>query len=358
MSRLHFFGPGQAALPEEVLREAAEAVIEYRGSGLSILELPHRGRFFDAILEESRELVRRLCGLGDDFEILWLPGGGRLQFAMVPMNFLQPTDTAGFFDTGAWAHEAMEYAAYYGRTQVLSSSREDGYKYIPELPEAFPGDLKYAHLTTNNTIYGTQWDRLPEAGIPLVADMSSDILSRSIDYRACSLFYAVAQKNMGPAGATLVCIRKDALKQLRQDLAPMMSYAAHVERHSVLNTPPVFAVYATLLMLRWTDKKGVPFLEEESRYKSELLYTEIERNPLFHCDVREDSRSRMNVVFRAADAATEKAFLAYARERNIEGLEGHRSAGAFRASLYNGVRRESAEYLVQTMQAFEKEFRQ
>lgn len=354
MNRQHYFGPGQAALPEEVLREAAEAIVDYKDSGISILEIPHRGAFFDAILEESKELVHQLCGLGNDYELLWLHGGGRLQFAMVPMNLLGPEDTAGFCDTGSWAHEAMEYAGYYGKTTTVTSSREQGYLHIPPLPKSQPASLKYLHITTNNTIYGTQWAQLPETGVPLIADMSSDILSRPMDYKACSLFYAVTQKNIGPAGATLVGIRKDFLQQMRTGLPPMLSYAAHVQRGSVLNTPPVYAIYTSLLMLRWTARKGMATVAQENERKAELLYRELERNTLFHCAVEENSRSRMNVVFRAQDTAAEKAFLAYTAARDISGIEGHRSAGAFRVSLYNGVRVASVEHLVAVMQAFEK----
>lgn len=354
MSKQHYFGPGQAALPEEVLKEASEAIIDYKDSGLSILEIPHRGAFFDAILEESRELVRLLCGLDNDYELLWLHGGGRLQFAMIPMNLLRPEDTAGFCDTGTWAHEAMEYAGYYGKTQAVTSSREQGYLHIPALPNELPGSLKYLHITSNNTIYGTQWQHLPETDLPLIADMSSDILSRSVNYKACSMFYAVAQKNIGPAGATLVAIRKDFLGRMRDDLPPMLSYIAHVQKGSVLNTPPLSAIYISLLMLRWTARKGIAAIGQENDRKSQLLYQELERNALFRCDVEESSRSKMNVVFRAHDEAVEKAFLAYAAARDISGIEGHRSAGAFRVSLYNGVRTASVEHLVAVMQAFEK----
>lgn len=357
MSKLHYFGPGQAALPEEVLKQASEAVVDYNSEGLSILEIPHRGTLFEDILEESLSLVRKLCRLGDDFELLWMQGGGRTQFALVPMNLLQPGDTAGYCDTGTWAHEAMTYAGYYGKAEIITSSREQGYTRIPALPANLPAGLRYLHITTNNTIFGTQWDALPQTQVPLVADMSSDILSRELDYRACGLFYAVAQKNLGAAGNTLVGIRKEVLERMSKGIVPMMSYREHVAKNSVLNTPPVFAIYTSLLMLRWADHKGLPAIEQENAEKASMLYEELDRNPLFHCPVETASRSRMNVVFHARDKAAEQQFIAYCRERDICGIEGHRSAGAFRASLYNGVRKESVAVLVNALQDFSRDYR-
>lgn len=236
------FNAGPAALPESVLQQAAEAVINYNNTGLSILSIPHRGNLFVAILEESQALVKELCGLGDDYEVLWLQGGGRLQFGMVPMNFLPEGKTAGYIDSGHWSAEAITAAAYYGNTQVLASSRDDQYTHLPEWPSAPDKDLAYIHFTTNNTIYGTQWPEIPSSGIPLVADMSSDIFSMKRDYTRCALFYAVAQKNLGAAGNTLVVIRKDMLQRVRPGLPPVLDYKVQAEKNSMLNTPPVFAI--------------------------------------------------------------------------------------------------------------------
>lgn len=357
MSRIeHYFGAGPAALPKPVLQAASEAVLAYENTGLSILELPHRSALFDGILEEANGLMKRLCGLDDSFEILWLQGGGRMQFAMVPMNALQPGRTAAYADTGHWAHDALETAQHYGDAQAVTSSREAQYRFVPPVPASLPTGTAYLHLTTNNTIYGTQYAALPTADAPLVADMSSDFLSRKLDFSACGLFYAVAQKNLGPAGVTLVAVRKDFLERMRSDLAPILSYKAHAAAHSVLNTPPVFAVYTSLLVLRWIAQEGLDTLEARNERKAATLYAELERNPLFQPLVEAPHRSRMNVVFRGRDAGVEQAFLQAATERGIGGIDGHRSVGGFRASLYNAVSEASVQELVAALRDFEARF--
>lgn len=349
------FNSGPAALPESVLREAAKAVVNYNDTGLSILSIPHRGHLFQAILDESRRLVHELCGLDDSYEVLWMHGGGRLQFCMVPMNFLSPNHTAGYIDSGHWSKEAMDYARHYGDIMMLSSSAEDNYCCLPEWPEVISKALSYVHVTTNNTIYGTQWSKLPKTAAPLVADMSSDIFSRAIDYTNCSMFYAVAQKNIGPAGATLVVIKKDLLKKANQDLPPMLSYTAHVNKGSVLNTPPVFAIYVSMLMLRWTKERGIAGIEGENNAKAAALYQEIDRNSLFYGVAKKEDRSKMNACFAAHNKAHEKAFIEFCAKQNITGIEGHRSIGGLRASLYNSVSLDDVKQLVATMQAFEKQ---
>jgi phosphoserine aminotransferase len=348
-----YFGAGPAALPEEVLRQAAEAVISYKDTGLSILELPHRGKHFNDILDESRSLVRELCRLGDDYDILWLQGGGRHQFVMVPMNFLTEGKTAGYIDSGHWAHEAIDAGRYFGNVDVLTSSADDHYAHLPKLPKKVSPDLAYVHFTTNNTIYGTQWSGIPDCPAPLIADMSSDIFSTKRDYDKCALFYAVAQKNIGPSGVTLVVIRRDMLQRIGHNLPDALSYAGQVHAGSLLNTPPVFAIYTSLLMLRWIADKSITAIEAENRQKAAALYAEIQRNSLFYAPVAKDSRSIMNVVFRGKDEAAERAFLPFAEERNIEGIAGHRSVGGFRASLYNAVTPEHVQYLIGAMQEFE-----
>lgn len=351
------FNPGQAALPQEVLEQAAQAVLSYEDSGLSILGIPHRGRQFNNILAESKALVKELCGIGEDYEVLWLHGGGRLQFCMVPMNFLGEEDTAGYMDSGAWAAEAIEYAKHYGNVNVLSSTRDINYTQLPAWPQQVPADLAYLHMTSNNTIYGTQWPLIPQSDVPLIADMSSDIFSRRMDYSNCGLFYAVAQKNIGPAGATLVVIRKDMLQRIKRSLPPMLDYAAHVKKNSVLNTPPVFAIYTSMLYLRWTKTKGIDTIEQENKAKANLLYEEINRNSLFHTTIAESDRSMMNVCFAAAYKEHELAFIDYCEERNMTGMEGHRSVGAFRVSMYNAIALRDVQELVQAMQDFEKKYR-
>jgi len=348
------FGSGPAALPDEVLREAGEAIIDYKGTGLSILEILHRGKLFNDILEESKVHVKDLCALNDDYEILWLHGGGRLQFCMVPMNFLGDQETAGYIDSGHWSQEAIKYAAYYGTSVVLASSREDNYNRLPDFPSGIPTHYSYLHLTTNNTIYGTQWNTIPVANIPLIADMSSDIFSRQRPYTDCSLFYAVAQKNIGAAGTTLVVIRKDMLQRIKRHLPPMLDYNAQVEKKSVLNTPPVFAIYTALLMLRWTKTKGIEAIERENHQKASMVYSELERNSLFNPTVSiKEHRSLMNVCFTANNPEIEKGFSEFCSQNNITGLEGHRTVGGFRVSLYNAITLAQAGKLVAVMQEFE-----
>lgn len=353
--KLNFSG-GPAALPEEVLKEASEAVVDYKGTGLSILEIPHRGKDFEKILEEAKELTRELCGLGSDYEILWLHGGGRLQFCMVPMNFLGQEDTAGYIASGHWAEEAMEYAAHYGDVQILSTSKDANYTQLPKWPADISNNLAYLHYTTNNTIYGTQFHEVPKCNVPLVADMSSDILCSRRNYTNCAVIYAAAQKNIGPAGATMVAIRKDMLDRIHRDLPAMLNYKKHAEKNSLLNTPPVFAIYASMLMLRWAKRKGIDAIEKENRHKADLLYTEIDRNSIFTATIKNKAdRSMMNVCFTGNTVENEKAFLQFCEQRNITGIKGHRFVGGFRASLYNAVSIAATEALVQAMQDFEKE---
>lgn len=348
-----YFGAGPAALPQEVIEETARAVLDFNGSGISLLSIAHREKAFGAVIEEAGMLVLQLAGLSaNDYEVLWLQGGGRQQFAMVPMNFLSAGQRAGYIDSGHWAHEAMEAARYYGEVVPLASSAGDGYTHLPSWPEHIPDNLQYVHLTTNNTIYGTQWPAIPDCPVALVADMSSDIFSVARDYSQCALIYAVAQKNLGPAGVTLVLVRKDMLQRSAGNLPDALSYAAQAKAASMLNTPPVAAIYTCLLVLRWIIARGMERIEADNRKKAALLYDELMRNELFHSPVAEDSWSMMNVVFKMKDAAQEKAFLEYCAARNIEGIKGHRSVGGFRASLYNAVSIEDVEALVSAMQAY------
>ena len=348
-----YFGAGPAKLPQAVLEQAAAATLNYNGSGLSILELAHRDAPFVALLEESKALVKELCGIGNEYEVLWLQGGGRMQFAMVPMNFLGDGETAAYIDSGYWAHDALTTAQLYGNVHIAASSAAENYCHLPEWPGELPEGIAYVHCTTNNTIYGTQYQYLPHTGAPLVADMSSDIFGIERDYSQFDLFYAVAQKNIGPAGATLVVVRKEFLKQQKRKLAPILDYAAHAAAGSLLNTPPVAAIYTCLLTLRWLKEQGQEHIINCNQQKAALLYAEIERNALFACRVATDSRSVMNVVFQAKDAATETAFLERCSAHNIEGIKGHRSVGGFRASVYNATTIEEVQALVSVMQDME-----
>lgn len=347
------FGSGPAALPEAVLKEASEAIISYASSGLSILELPHRGKHFEAILEESYSLINELCELEGQYEILWLQGG-RLQFSMIPLNFLPQGGKAGYIESGHWAEEAASYAGHHGTIEILTSSKASNYNHLPKLPQQIDPLLAYLYMTSNNTIYGTQWKELPSVSVPLVVDMSSDILGCKRAYKECALFYAVAQKNIGPAGVTMVAIHKDFLKKSLPNLSPILDYTQHAKHRSVLNTPPVFAIYTSLLTLRWIKKVGLRSVLQQNEKKAATLYNEIDRNTLFEGTVvNKSDRSNMNVCFTSTQPELEKKFLQLCADNHIEGIAGHRSIGGFRASLYNAITQEDVEKFVSLMQEFE-----
>ena len=349
------FNAGPSAMPPEVLHEAAKAVSKYKKTGLSILELPHRGKEFAEIIAESKHLVKELCGLDDRYEVLWLHGGGRQQFFMIPMNFLAADGSAGYIDSGHWAEEALEYATHYGDVEVLATSKEANYNHLPTWPSKIPKQLAYIHFTTNNTIYGTQWTNIPESkNVPLIADMSSDIFSREHDYTKYTMFYAAVQKNLGTPGTALTVIRKDMLERIVRSLPPMLNYSAQVKEDSILNTANVFGIYVSLLMLRWIKAKGIKAIEKENKQKAKILYDAIDKSAVFTAHVKEKAhRSMMNVCFTANSAKTEKAFLELCDKNDITGIKGHRSVGGFRASLYNAVPLEAVEQLVALMNEFE-----
>lgn len=351
------FGAGPAALPQELLTEASEAILNFKQSGLSILEIPHRGgKLFDELLDESKQLVLELCKLStDEYEVLWLQGGGRLQFAMVPMNFLAADSTAGYIDSGFWAHDAQEHARQYGNVLTLASTKEEHYHSLPILGEHIPNHLSYVHYTTNNTIYGTQFSSIPSCPVPLIADMSSDIFSEERDYSRFDLFYAVAQKNLGAAGVTLVVVKKNMLDKIVRSLPPILDYKQQALQHSVLNTPPVFAIYVSLLSLRWIKQKGINQLAQINSAKANLLYSEIERNCLLKAIAHKESRSKMNVVFRTAKHETDKELIDFCRQQGIEGIAGHRTLGGLRVSLYNAISLAQVEKLVSILQQYEQE---
>lgn len=350
------FGAGPAALPQEVLKEASDAVLNYKQSGLSILEIPHRNSpLFEKILSESKRLVLELSRLNaDEYEVLWMQGGGRMQFAMIPMNFLATEATAGYIDSGFWAHDAQEHARLYGKVHTVTSSRTKNYTSLPLLNEPIEASLSYLHYTTNNTIYGTQFSAIPDSSVPLFADMSSDIFSEQRDYSRYDLFYAVAQKNLGAAGVTLVVLKKKLLDKIVRPLPPILDYRQQALHNSVLNTPPVFGIYVSLLTLRWIKNRGIKSIEKENLAKANLLYSEIDRNSLLLPIVHPNDRSKMNVVFRADSLQTEKKLIAFAAQNGIEGIAGHRSVGGFRVSLYNSISIEQVEKFVSLLQKFEQ----
>lgn len=342
-------------MPQQVFRQASEAVLNYNNTGLSILEIGHRTSTFQAVMDEARALVKELMQLGNDHEVLFLHGGASTQFMQVPMNLLDDKQTAAYADTGVWGQKAIKEAKLYGKVEVVCTGRESNYTIIPK-NFAVPNDAVYFHITTNNTIYGSQWQKIPKTSIPLVGDMSSDIFSRIIDFNAFDLIYAGAQKNMGPAGVNLVVVNKNILGKIKRPIPTIMDYRNHIKDGSMLNTPPVFAVYVCMLTLRWLKEQGgVAAIEKKNIEKAALLYEEIDRNPLFTGTVAKEDRSKMNVCFVINDGLLEEKFLAYAKEQNIAGIKGHRLVGGFRASLYNALPISSVQVLVDAMKSFAKQ---
>ncbi len=348
------FGAGPAPLPAEVKDALAASIHSVEDTGLSITEVPHRGPFFRQVLEEANALVRELCGLGQEVEVLWLPGGGRAQFALIPMNFIRgPQDRVAYLDSGAWAAEAYHYASYFGKAEIWASSKDQGYRQLPEIPDETP-DFRYIHMTANNTIYGTQYAAYPRVDRPLVADLSSDIFSRERDYQRLDLFYAVAQKFLGVAGVCLLVVKKSFLQTAREDLPPFLSLKKQAEMNSMVNTPPVLAIYTALLYLRWYKAKSLSWCYEGLSRRAGRLYEEIERNSQLISDRRSEDRSRTNLCFQLRAPERQGHFLQWMEERyGIVGIEGHRSVGGLRVSLYHGIDDGDLDLLVQALQEYE-----
>ncbi len=352
---IHNFNAGPSILPKEVLEEASKAVLNFNNSGLSILEIGHRTPLFESVMEEARMLVKELMKLDDDHEVLYLHGGATVQFMQIPMNLLDEGETAAIADTGVWSTKAIQEASFFGNVDVVCSSKERNYKFIPK-DFTVPEDSKYLHLTSNNTIYGTQWHEFPKVSVSLIADMSSDIFSRELDFNSFDLIYAGAQKNMGAAGTNLVVVNKNILGKIKRPIPPIMDYLLHIKAESMLNTPPVFAVYVSMLTLRWLKEMGgVSAMEKLNNQKAEMLYQAIDTSKIFKGTVEKEDRSKMNICFVTDDSSIEKRFLDFAEKNNIYGIKGHRSSGGFRVSAYNALPLNSVEYLVGKMEEFEKE---
>jgi phosphoserine aminotransferase len=350
---IHNFNAGPSILPQSVLQQASEALINFNNSGLSILEIGHRTPLFESVMDEAISLVKELMQLDDDHEVLFLHGGATVQFMQVPMNLLNEKETASYADTGVWSSKAIKEAKLFGNVDVVCSSKESNYTFIPK-DFAVANESKYFHITTNNTIYGTQWQQIPKVSMPLVADMSSDIFSRKLDFNSFDLIFAGAQKNMGAAGATLVVVNKQIFGKVKRGIPAIMDYRNHIKAKSMLNTPPVFAVYVSMLTLRWLKENGgVDAMEKLNNEKSALLYNAIDKSKIFKGTVVKEDRSKMNVCFVMDDAEKEKSFLEFSKQNNIYGIKGHRSVGGFRASLYNALPLSSVKYLVQKMEEFE-----
>ncbi|KIO74639.1 MFS transporter [Pedobacter lusitanus] len=347
----HNFGAGPCILPQEVFRQASQAVLDFK-DGLSILEISHRTPEFEAVLAEAVKLVKELLNVPEGYSVLFLQGGASLQFAMVPMNLLSEGQTASYLETGVWANKAIKEVKNFGAANVVASSKDANFNYIPK-DYSIPADSTYFHCTSNNTIYGTEMFSLPDTKVPVVCDMSSDIMSRVIDVSKYDLIYAGAQKNIGPAGSTLVIVKDEILGKTTNKIPSMLDYKVHIEGGSMYNTPPVFAIYVAMLNLRWLKSKGgVAEIEKENNAKAHALYAEIDRNPLFKGTAAVEDRSRMNICFVMENPELEKPFLKFAEENDIEGLKGHRSVGGFRASIYNALPITSVHRLVELMQVF------
>ncbi len=356
--RIHNFNPGPAALPLPVLEEIQASFLNYRGCGMSIVEMSHRSKEFEAILAEAIQRLKRLLKLDDRFHVLFLQGGATLQFAMIPMNFLADGRSADYVNTGTWSTNAIKEARVLNKPiKIVASSEDRQFTYIPG-SIAFNRDAVYAHITSNNTIRGTQWAGFPDtAGVPLVADMSSDFLSRPFDARPFGLIYAGAQKNLGPAGVTVVIVREDMLKLVPENLPVMLRYTTYSAKNSLYNTPPAFAIYAVQLVLKWIEETvgGLDKMAAVNRAKAERLYGCIDASAGFYRGTAEPaSRSQMNATFRLANEDLEKRFLDEAAKNGLGGLKGHRSVGGCRASLYNAVSLETVETLVAFMTSFAK----
>ncbi|QQL51184.1 3-phosphoserine/phosphohydroxythreonine transaminase [Mucilaginibacter ginkgonis] len=348
----HNFGAGPGILPHEVLKQAAEGVVDFNGIGLSILEISHRSPEFEAVLAEAVKLVKELLNVPEGYSVLFLQGGASTQFALVPFNLLPQDGKAAYLETGVWANKALKEAKNFGNVEIIASSKADNFTYIPK-DYTIPADASYFHITTNNTIYGTQLHEYPKSPVPMVADMSSDIFSHPINVADFGLIYAGAQKNMGPAGTTLVIVKNEILGKTGRTIPAMFDYPTQVEGGSMYNTPPVFAIYVSMLTLRWLKAKGgVEAIEKENKAKADALYVEIDRNPLFKAVCAKDDRSYMNVTFVCTNPEHEKAFLELCDEKDIVGVKGHRSVGGFRASIYNALPITSVHVLIDAMQEF------
>ncbi|HMN32064.1 MAG TPA: 3-phosphoserine/phosphohydroxythreonine transaminase [Chitinophagaceae bacterium] len=354
MNKINFYS-GPAALPEAVLQQASEGILNFENQGISIAAISHRSQQFLSILEEFKHLISSLLKLNDEHEILILQGGARNHFAQIPMNFLTKEKKAAFVDTGYWAKKAMEYASYYGAVEMIASGNNNAYQCLPLIPIA--PQKEYIHITSNNTIYGTQFHQLPITESPLVVDMSSDIFSIQRDFSKIDLAFACAQKNIGPAGFSVLIFKKEFLQKANQQIPPIFNYqnlAAHASNYS---TPPVLNIYIALLNLRWLASiGGVEKIEKINQHKASLLYNEIDKSALFKNTINAKDRSMMNVCFFGKSPKIENDFIVFCQKNNLIGIKGHKQAGGLRASIYNAVTLENVQTLIELIQTFEKEY--
>ncbi len=350
---IHNFNSGPSILPPEVYEEASRAILDFNQSGLSILEIGHRTPLFEAVMDEARLLVKELMHLDADHEVLFLHGGATTQFMQVPINLLNENDIAVYTETGTWSNKAIKEARIFGHVEIGGSSKSTNYTTIPKNLSVTP-TASYLHITTNETIAGIQWHEIPvDRGVPLVADMSSDILSRKLDFNKFDIIYAGAQKNMGAAGVNLVVLNKNILGNVDRTIPTILDYRNHIKENSMMNTPPVFAVYVAMLTLRWLKKQGgIPVIEKQNDTKAKLFYDTLDSLPVFRGPVAKEDRSKMNAVFVVDDPALEKAFLELCKKEGMYGVKGHRSVGGFRVSMYNALPLESVAAITTLMKDF------
>ncbi|YCA44279.1 3-phosphoserine/phosphohydroxythreonine transaminase [Bacillus sp. JZ8] len=356
MVRAHNFNAGPSALPLDVLKKAQEELIDFKGTGMSVMELSHRSKEFEDVLADAKDRLKKLMEIPDTHEILFLQGGASLQFSMLPMNFLQEGKVGAYVVTGSWSKKALKEAKNFGETVVVASTEDDSFTHIPEVSvNTLPENTGYLHITTNNTIYGTQWHDFPDFGdIPVFADMSSDILSKKVDVSKFAVIYGGAQKNLGPSGVTIVILRKDLLNQQNSGLPTMLDYTTHIKANSLFNTPPTFGIYMLSLVLEWVEQNGgVEGIQKRNEEKAALLYDLMDEFPEFYTPhARKDSRSLMNVTFTMPNEELTKDFLQKAKAEGFIGLNGHRSIGGCRASIYNAVPIETCQALAQFMKSY------
>ncbi len=352
MKKVYNFSAGPAILPREAMEAGSRACLEFQGMGLSLLEISHRSKEYEQVVADACAIVRELLQVPDGYKVMFLQGGASLQFAMAPMNLLGDTETAAYVNTGVWADKAIKEAKLFGNVNVVASSKDANYTFIPK-DYTIPSDAQYLHLTSNNTIYGTQLQDFPASPVPLVCDMSSDIFSRPVDVSKFGMIYAGAQKNMGIAGTTLVIIREDWIGLGKRKLPSMLDYKSHADNDSMYNTPPAFAIYMALETLKWVKAQGgVEAMRVRNEEKAAALYAEIDANPLFKGTCAVEDRSRMNITFVMEKPELEKNFLKEAEAAGLSGLKGHRSVGGFRASVYNAMGLDGIQALVALMRDF------
>jgi phosphoserine aminotransferase len=350
--KLHNFNSGPSILPQPVLQQAAEAIINYNNTGLSLLEIGHRTNWFQEILQEAIALVKQLMQLDDSYEVLFLHGGATTQFMQVPMNLLDTNASAAYCDNGIWGNKAWKEAKHFGNVVVVADSSDKQYRYINK-GFSIPNDASYLHITTNNTVEGTQWHQFPATAIPLVADMSSDIFSRATNFNQFDLIYAGAQKNMGAAGVNMVVVRKNILGKITRPIPTIMNYQKHIDAGSLMNTPPVFAIYVSMLTLRWIiENGGLVEMGKRSLQKSNLLYNTIDALPIFNAPVVKEDRSEMNAIFFLNDSRLEESFLNLCKQEGMIGVKGYRTIGGVRVSMYNALPLESVQIFCDLMHSF------